>query len=523
MRRIALFLFLALSFLGTEARGQAWTFYGADSAEKVHSALVTPITSGQTITGGSPFKVAITTATGATFAKISVPFIVTCAPQAENPTTPIEEFICSAVSNDTLTLTARHLSNTTARTWAVGSYIGWRVSGLLFKQLQDSLNSLKTGGPGSGTVTSITFNSPLTGGTITSSGTVSIPAATNSANGYLTSADHTAFAAKQDPISVTAPITLFGSTIGIRTANGSQSGAISSTDWNTFNSKSGALPDSTGNSSKVLTVLPGGGFGWSTPTGSGTMTSMNVLGGSTGMSFSGGPITVAGAVTMLGTLNIANGGTGANNRALALQHLLPDSTGKTGKYLRVLAGGGFVWDTASGSGGAGSGTVTSVDVSGGSTGLTSSGGPITTNGTITLAGTLALANGGTGQVTAAAALKALTPDSTGNSGKHLAVLPGGGYGWATANAGTVTSVALTVKCIRFAYHGYWNAGCYGCIGNSKYCLCRTRWIERSSGISRSCGCGYSESRCFQDYIRYTSSRTRWNRSRHAYGSLFIRR
>ena len=42
------------------------------------------------------------------------------------------------------------------------------------------------------------------------------------------------------------------------------------------------------------------------------------------------------------------------------------------------------------------GTVTSVAVSGGTTGLTTSGGPITGSGTITLAGTLAVANGGTG-------------------------------------------------------------------------------------------------------------------------------
>jgi hypothetical protein len=42
------------------------------------------------------------------------------------------------------------------------------------------------------------------------------------------------------------------------------------------------------------------------------------------------------------------------------------------------------------------GTVTSVDVSGGTTGLTTSGGPITNSGTITLSGTLAVANGGTG-------------------------------------------------------------------------------------------------------------------------------
>jgi hypothetical protein len=42
------------------------------------------------------------------------------------------------------------------------------------------------------------------------------------------------------------------------------------------------------------------------------------------------------------------------------------------------------------------GTVTSIDVSGGTTGLTYSGGPITTSGTITMAGTLITTNGGTG-------------------------------------------------------------------------------------------------------------------------------
>lgn len=44
----------------------------------------------------------------------------------------------------------------------------------------------------------------------------------------------------------------------------------------------------------------------------------------------------------------------------------------------------------------GSGSVTSVAVSGGTTGLTTSGGPITTSGTITLSGTLIPTNGGTG-------------------------------------------------------------------------------------------------------------------------------
>lgn len=53
-------------------------------------------------------------------------------------------------------------------------------------------------------------------------------------------------------------------------------------------------------------------------------------------------------------------------------------------------GSAFSWDVA------GVGTVTSVNVSGGTTGLTTSGGPITSSGTITIAGTLVTGNGGTG-------------------------------------------------------------------------------------------------------------------------------
>ncbi len=61
-------------------------------------------------------------------------------------------------------------------------------------------------------------------------------------------------------------------------------------------------------------------------------------------------------------------------------------------------GGGHV-TISTGGGGGGAGTVTSVQVSGGTTGLTASGGPITTSGTITISGTLVVANGGTGATT----------------------------------------------------------------------------------------------------------------------------
>ena len=62
--------------------------------------------------------------------------------------------------------------------------------------------------------------------------------------------------------------------------------------------------------------------------------------------------------------------------------------------------------------GGGSGTVTSVDVSGGTTGLTASGGPITSSGTITLGGTLAIGSGGTGATSAGGAPFALKGANT---------------------------------------------------------------------------------------------------------------
>lgn len=69
-----------------------------------------------------------------------------------------------------------------------------------------------------------------------------------------------------------------------------------------------------------------------------------------------------------------------------------DAPVTAGHYLK-WNGSAFEWNVA------GTGTVTSVDVSGGTTGLTTSGGPVTTSGTITLAGTLATTNGGTGLTT----------------------------------------------------------------------------------------------------------------------------
>ncbi|NDF51097.1 MAG: hypothetical protein EB116_13595 [Betaproteobacteria bacterium] len=70
-----------------------------------------------------------------------------------------------------------------------------------------------------------------------------------------------------------------------------------------------------------------------------------------------------------------------------------------GGFSNVTVGSGLSFSAGTLSASGGAGTVTSVDVSGGTTGLTTSGGPVTSSGTITLAGTLTESNGGTGETT----------------------------------------------------------------------------------------------------------------------------
>jgi trimeric autotransporter adhesin len=67
--------------------------------------------------------------------------------------------------------------------------------------------------------------------------------------------------------------------------------------------------------------------------GSGTVTSVDVSGGTTGLTTSGGPITSSGTITLAGTLNVANGGTGATTEAgapFALKGANADITSMTG-------------------------------------------------------------------------------------------------------------------------------------------------------------------------------------------------
>ena len=222
--------------------------------------------------------------------------------------------------------------------------------------------------------------------------------------------------ASVNPGNTVAPIVTNGTTYQITAANFVYS----------------VLPSLSGQNGKVLGT-DGAGLQW---VPAGTVLSVNVDGGSTGMTFDGGPVTSTGTLVMSGTLGVLNGGTGATTPAGAINNLLPPQGGSAGLFLRT-DGTNVSWVDA------GTGTVTSINGSGGATGLTLTGGPITGAGTLTLGGTLAITSGGTGATTQAGAANAILPSQGGNAGKVLST-DGVNVTWIPAGGtGTVTSVNVS--------------------------------------------------------------------------------
>lgn len=103
-----------------------------------------------------------------------------------------------------------------------------------------------TGGSGGG-VTNISVSAPLTGGPITSTGTIGITQSSSSTNGYLSSVDWNTFNNKQPAgayisltsLSATSPLQ-YNNTTGnfvIPVSTSLVDGYLSSSDWSSFNNK----------------------------------------------------------------------------------------------------------------------------------------------------------------------------------------------------------------------------------------------------------------------------------------------
>lgn len=225
-----------------------------------------------------------------------------------------------------------------------------------------------------------------------------------------------------------------------------------------YNASTARWENNTLTAGSGISVTNGAGSITIAATNSGTVTSVNVSGGSTGLTTSGGPVTSSGTISLGGTLAVGYGGTGATTAPNARINLLPSYTSNAGKVLAVNVGGTDVEWIAAG----GTGTVTSVAVSGGSTGLTTSGGPITGAGTITLAGTLGVGYGGTGQ-TSYTDGQLLIGNSTGNTltkstltaGSGISITNGSGSITiaATGGSGTVTSVDVSGGTTGLSFSG----------------------------------------------------------------------
>ena len=174
--------------------------------------------------------------------------------------------------------------------------------------------------------------------------------------------------------------------------------------------------------SQIITIKQGSGATVNVPNGSKVMVVTDGAGVGAAVLNANPVVDLTSDVT--GNLPLANGGTGASLVDPNADRIFfwDDSAGSTA-FLTVGSGLELSGTTLSSTDAGG--TVTSVAVSGGTTGLTTSGGPVTTSGTITLAGTLAVANGGTNATTAAGARASISANA-------LPILKGTSY---SANVG----------------------------------------------------------------------------------------
>ena len=209
------------------------------------------------------------------------------------------------------------------------------------------------------------------------------------------------------------------------------------------------------------------GLGAITPTSvasTGTVTGTNLTGTHTGTSSGSNTgdqtITLTGPVTGSGTgsfaTTITNGAVTYDKiqTASAIKRLLgSDATGNSVQEIILGSNLSMTGNTLSASA-PGTGTVTSVNADGSTTGMTFTGGPVTTSGTLTLGGTLALTNGGTGATSAGAALTSLGAYPANNPNGYntgtvttASVVTANGVSGTVANASTAPAITIALGAI----------------------------------------------------------------------------